>query len=228
VGSSLGIEREQRLFKEVLDFPYIYSDDIVSRVERIQEIKNRNGSFAVTDDASAEINELNRTILEAFGLSDNEFVDYALRIQIPQLTRKNDRDATRNVTVRDFEVYGKYFYDHLSAVFSNAGKHIRINIYPVIAKHYSAFEIVVLDAQPAERMTIIGIDADKQKRMLANLSAHKINDLFYQLKNVLYFEENSFYIIKPNYYKNWHPAIARLDLAEVTDQILSRTTGGND
>jgi hypothetical protein len=228
IDSSLGIEREQRQAEEVLSFPFIFDENIAAQVEQIQEIKSQNDSFAVANDAFVEIDALNRTILEAFGLSDNEFVDYALRIQIPQLTRKHDRDATRNVTVQDFEAYGKYFYNHLSAVFSNASKHIQINVYPVIAKHYSAFEVLVLDAQPTERMTVIGIDADKQKRMLANLSEHKINDLFYQLKDVLFFEENSFYIIKPNYYKNWHPAIARLDLAEVTDKILSRNTGGNN
>jgi len=64
--------------------------------------------------------------------------------------------------------------------------------------------------------------------MLANLSAHKTNELFYSLKDVLFFEENSFYLIKPNYYKNWHPAIARLDLMEVTNQILSRGDGGEN
>lgn len=226
LGSRIGIEREERRVNELLEFPYCYGDDIAAQVERIQEIKSRNGDFVVIDDATAEIGKLNRTILEAFGISDNEFVDYALRIQIPQLAKKNDHDAVRNVIVKDFEIYGRYFYDFLTAVFANAGRYIQINVYPKIARHYSVFEVVVSDMQPTEQMMFIDDDNGKQKEMLVKLSTHRINELFYQQKDVLYFEENSFYIIKPNYYKNWHPAIARIDLMEVTDQILSRKNGG--
>jgi len=60
------------------------------------------------------------------------------------------------------------------------------------------------------------------------LSSHKVNEQFYFLKDVLHFDENSFCIIKPNRYKNWHPAIAKLDIMEITDQILSSETGGEE
>ena len=46
-----------------------------------------------------------------------------------------------------------------------------------------------------------------------------------KIRDVVYFEEDSFYIIKPHYYKYWHPAIAELDLADVIDQILSASGG---
>jgi hypothetical protein len=161
-------------------------------------------------------------------LSDNEFIDYALRIQIPQLTGKNDSNAKRTATIQDFEVYGKSFYDYLSEIFAGAGKYIQINVYPIIVKHYSAVEVIILDEKPAEWLMVVDTNAEKQKLMLANLSTHKTNEMFYSVKDVLYFEDHSFSIIKPNYYKNWHPAIARLDLMEVTDQILSRKTGGEE
>jgi len=50
--------------------------------------------------------------------------------------------------------------------------------------------------------------------------------MFYQIRDIVYFEENSFFIIKTNEYKNWHPAIAQVDLADVIDRILSETGGG--
>lgn len=226
LGSSLGIEREQRLFDEVLNYPYIFSNDIVTQVEEIQKITNQNSEFMVSGNASNEIIVLNRIILEAFGLSNNEFVDYALRIQIPQLTGVNDGDANREVDEQDLEVYGKYFYDCLSAIFANAHKYIQIRVYPIVAKHYSAFEVVVIDSEPTEWLKVVNDKEDYQKAMFTKLSAHRTNELFYSLKNVLFFDETSFYIIKPSYYKNWHPAIAKLDLMEVTDQILSRKIGG--
>jgi hypothetical protein len=50
----------------------------------------------------------------------------------------------------------------------------------------------------------------------------KANDVFYQIRDIAHFEESSFFILKPNQYKNWHPAIARLDLSDIIDQILSQ------
>jgi hypothetical protein len=100
-GSSLGIEREQRLFDEVLRFPYTFNCDIVTQVEQIQKITNTDEDFVAKNNATTEIDTLNQTIFEMFGLANNEFIDYALHIQIPQLTRTNDYDATRKVTVTD-------------------------------------------------------------------------------------------------------------------------------
>jgi hypothetical protein len=228
LGSDLGIGREERQAEEILLFPSAFSEDIARQVERIQEMKKHEDDFAISTDASDEIDMLNRTILNAFGLSDNEFVDYALHIQIPQLTGVSDDDASREVNVQDFEIYGKYFYNYLSEIFACTGKHIQINIYPAVAKHYSAFEVVVLNEKPTEWLSVINGNDNNQKAMFTKLSAHRTNELFYSLRDVLYFEENSFYLIKPSYYKNWHPAIARLDLMEVTDQILSRKYGGKN
>jgi predicted RNA methylase len=228
LGSFIGIEREKRQIGEVLSFPFVFSEEIAKQVEHIQEIKKQDGDFIVPADAANEIDVLNRTILQKFGLSDNEFIDYALRIQIPQLTRKNDSDAKRTATIQDYEIYGRSFYDYLSGIFTGVGKHIQINVYPAIKKHYSAIEVIVLDEKPAKWLTVVDTNTEKQMLIFANLSANKTNEMFYSVKDVLYFEEHSFYIIKPNYYKNWHPAIARLDLMEVTDQILSRKTGGEE
>jgi len=228
LGSSVGEERGQRFTKEMLLLPFIYSDRVVSLVEKIQKTKKQEGNFIVNADISDDIAMLNRTILEEYGLPSNEFVDYALRIQIPQLTRVNDNNVNREANVQDFEVYGSYFYNYLTEIFASAEKHIQIRVYPSIAKHYSAFEVVVLDEKPTKWMDVVNDNNGNGKSMLAKLSTHKTNELFYALKDVLYFEENSFYIIKPSYYKNWHPAIARLDLMDVTDQILSRKNGGKN
>jgi type I restriction-modification system DNA methylase subunit len=226
LGSFIGVDREKRQIGEVLSFPYIFSEDIAIQAEKIQELKKQEGNFVAGQDASDEIDALNRTIIEAFGLSGNEFVDYALSIQIPQLTGENTKDVNRKATMHDFEIYGKYFHNYLSEVFAYAGKHVQIIAYPTVAKHYSAFEVAILAEKPSDWLVIVNDNNDNRKAILAKLSAHKINEQFYSLKDVLYFEEDSFCIIKPSYYKNWHPAIARLDLMEATDQILSRKKGG--
>jgi hypothetical protein len=219
IGSSIGVERESRLMGEVLTYPFVDSEIIANQVAYIQEILKQDTVFAAEADVSDEIDALNASILEEFELSDNDFVDYALRIQIPLLTGKNDDDAKRGARKPDFEVYGKYFYNNLSEIFESAGKYVQIRIYPVAAKNYSAFEVMILNEKPDEWLLIV--KGDDQKAALSKLSFLRINELFYTVKDVLYFEENSFYIIKSSYYRNWHPAIARLDFMEVTDQILS-------
>lgn len=225
LGSSLGVEREQRQVGEVLGFPCVYGADIAEKVELIQS-RLKQDEFSVLEDVTAEINELNALILDAFHLSQNNYVDYALTVQIPQLANINSREVYRPVLASDLEEYSKYFYDYLSAIFLHSSKYISLNIYPQIAKHYSAIEVVLLDEKPQNWIYVVN-DSNSRKEALTKFSANKINDMFFELKDVIYFETNSFYILKPNQYKNWHPAIAQLDLMEIVDQILSRS-GGNE
>lgn len=39
-------------------------------------------------------------------------------------------------------------------------------------------------------------------------------------KDLIGFEKTSFYVIKPNEFKNWHPAVAYLDYYEFKDAFL--------
>ena len=221
--SSLGVEREQRQVKEVLNFPYVYSAEIAQCVYKIQKIKKQKPKQDIEADLSSEIVRLNELVLSSFGLEDNEFVEYALQVQIPMLTEDDAHTAYRRTNNGDFEVYAKYLYDYLSPVFEETGKYIRAIAYPTFAHHYSAVQIVVHET-PATEWFCINKDSD-DTLLLRVLSEHKINDTFYYIKNTLYFSDSSFLIVKPNYYKNWHPAIAKLDLMEVIGQILSRDGG---
>ncbi|MCL2695083.1 MAG: N-6 DNA methylase [Clostridiales bacterium] len=225
LGSFAGIEREKRLVKEVLEFPFVYSDSIAKQVEAIQEMSIHE-DFTVAQDISGEVEKLNKMILEAFNLSDNSFVDYALKIQIPQLTNLVDCEGFHAVNSQQLRNYAKPFFETLSAVYGVSGKFVTANIYPTITKYYSAIEVDLHDSKPSVEIQVID-DSTLVPAALTRLSAHRINDMFFEVRDVIYFDEDSFYIIKPNYYKNWHPAIAQLDLADVINQILSRNRGNN-
>jgi len=224
VSSFLGIEREIALFTEILSFPFVYNDEVVKQVEKIHEMA-KSEDFTPSQDTSGKIEKLNQMILDAFGLIDNPFIDYALNIQIPQLANANNSKAFQSVNIEQLKTYTSPFLNAFSEIFNMSERHVTANIYPTIAKHYSAIEIVLHDSKPFELIKIVDEPTSTQA-ILTQFSAHKINDMFFEVKDVIHFEEDSFYIIKPNYYKNWHPAIAEIDLAEVIDQILSRN-GGN-
>jgi hypothetical protein len=228
LGSDAGIERDERQKAEILNFPYVYSDSIVQKVEEIQSIIVENQKpLTIQHDLSDLHNGLNKIILEELGLTGNEFVDYALNMQIPLITKERDKgaDAVRKVTERDLKTYGRYFNDYLSEIYKSSRMYIQINIYPTVTKYYSAFEVLVLDEQPNEQFIVVNDNETRLKSMFVKLASSRRNELFYELKDVLIFEEDSFCIIKPNYYRNWHPAMARLDLMEVTEQILSDSDG---
>jgi hypothetical protein len=225
LGSFAGIEREKRLVMEVLEFPFAYSDSIAKQVELIQGIV-KSENFTIPQNASEEIKKLNKMILEVFNLSDNLFIDYALKIQIPQLTNAPNYEGFHAVSHKQLGDYAKPILGALSAIYEVSGKFVVANIYPTVAKYYSAVEVLLLDIKPSDEIKIIN-DSDPLKTALTHFSTHRINDLFFSLKDIIYFEDDSFYIIKSNHYKNWHPAIAQLDLAEVVDQILSRNRENN-
>jgi hypothetical protein len=196
-----------------------------TQVELIQE-SFKQGNFSVARDVSGEIEKLNEMILEAFNLADNAFVDYALNVQIPLLAGAKDCKVFRVVNSQDLSNYTRPFVEALSAIFGVSGKFISVNIYPAVSKYYSAIEVVVHDSKPISETQIID-DPTSLQVALTKFSPHKINDMFFELKDVIHFGDNSFYIIKSNHYKNWHPAIAQLDLAEVVHQILSRNGENN-
>jgi len=139
---------------------------------------------------------------------------------------KGQSGLIQTVNNQQLSNYVRPFLDALSAVYGMSGKYVTANIYPTVTKYYSAIEVVLHDKKPSTEIQIID-DSTSAHKALTQFSAHKVNDMFFTVKDVIYFENNSFYIIKTNYYKNWHPAIAKIDLADVVDQILSRN-GGND
>jgi HK97 family phage major capsid protein len=123
-GSSVGVEREQRIFNEILDFPYTYSDNIANQAALLQELSQQGSTTAM------EAKRLNMMIFKEFGLSDNKFVDYALNIQIPQLTESYASEAYRSVKDEDLKIYSELFYTYLSNIFEPSQKYISVTIYP--------------------------------------------------------------------------------------------------
>lgn len=223
LGSSIGIEREQRFMKEVLLFPYIYNEEISDKVEYIQNAKKKNINFNLIE-IHDEIVELDDLIFRLFGLDNNKFVDYAINVQIPELTNSQEADIYRKVSVDELIKYSECFEKQFSFIYERIGKYVSINLYPDVMKKFSIFELCICDDKPEEKIKIKNV-SDSNKELMSKFCVFRHNDIFYQFRDVIHFEENSFFIVKPNYYKNWHPAIAELDLSDSMEQIMSSTGG---
>lgn len=220
LGSSVGIERAQRFMNQVLSFPYIFSQQIVEKVKSIQTDKAE--LFKVKDNSKIEY--LDKIILSGFGLEHNEFVDYAINVSIPELAGANNESAYRRVSDNDLKEYSQCFIKQFSAIYHPCNKSVSVTLYPNIGHHYAIFELQIKDGE-AMTETFVKNKVDDEKKLFAKFSMYEYNDRFYQIRDVIHFGTDSFFIIKPNFYKNWHPAVAELDLADVVEQIMSDSGG---
>ena len=98
-------------------------------------------------------------------------------------------------------------------------------MYHNVLNRFSIFELAVLDGKSDTTIDLVD-NIDDDKVLLSRFCVFSHNDKFHQIRDVIHFSDNSFFIIKPNFYKYWHPAIAELDLSDVMEQIME--SGGDE
>ncbi|MEA4924949.1 MAG: N-6 DNA methylase [Syntrophomonadaceae bacterium] len=220
LGSSSGIECEQGFPTEIFKYPIVIDNQISYLTEQIQgAIKAEKDYFNNSNESDELIRKLDNLVLEKFGLADDIFVDYALKIQIPQVAK--NKIFWENVSSNQLSEYVKIFTEYFAKIFTQNQKYISVHIYKYITGHYCGVEFVFQDNAPSEPIIEHDGKRDAQMSFVSKFMLNKVNDLFYQSKDVISFSENSFYILKTDEYKNWHPAMAKLDLADVLDSILA-------
>lgn len=226
LGTSVGIEREQRFMDEVLKYPYVYSEEIVEKADCIQKkLEQMNHQMFQTNAVEDDIRQLDETVLAAVSLAEDNFVNYAVNIQIPEITNSDNSLAYRRVCSEDLKEYSKCFLKYFSAIYKQDGHRISATVYPSVGINYAVFELHIAAKSGESEITVANM-VDDEKMFLTQFAVYEYNDKFYQIRDVIHFGIDSFYIIKPNIYKNWHPAMAELDLADVIDEIMS-TFGGD-
>lgn len=213
LASSVGIEREQHYKKEVMDKPYIYSKDIVNLVRKI--ITMKKDDILNEYEIENNIKKLDNIVLKEFGLQNNEAVDYILNVELPSIVCKKDYVSTR-ASEQDLRKYSQYFIDYFIDLFENE-KNIKVTLYPNIKGILTIFELEIVSDTEGSGIEICK-NIDKEKEFLGNLIIDKIENIMYA-RDILHFEKNTFYIIKSNELKNWHPLKAKIDLEEVLGNI---------
>ena len=238
-----GIYTPELNLNEYLSFPYIEPnplqlDDISSKTKLfLEDFKAYyEKEFKSSQQPNNEnlLNEINKLIYEIYGIDDyqKDLIDYVLNVSRYQF------QESKQYLITDFTYIDKTHYRYRDTVLKRyaetylqefediyADENIQIEIYPL--KHFIAMNFVFYkDAvndkiiYPKDKLSI----ADILNR-LGNLGVSQITNttdptknLFIQ-KDIKGFEENSFYIIKPNEYKCWHRAMAWYDIAEFKDKI---------
>ena len=197
--------------EELYDYPYTYSEKLVDIVKSV------NNKSITEDELKSFRKTVDDCVLEMFELNENEFVNYALNISIPELCKKYEN---RKCDEEELIKYANTFSKSWEGVFSNSDVNYRIDIFPMINAKYAAVSIVFTQTNECDKVQIID---SNQERMgtITQLLVNHISDNFYQIKNSIEFSNESITIIKNANSKYWHPAIAIKDCYKIMNAILS-------
>ena len=164
-------------------------------------------------------NQLNAIVLNSFEVSSFEkgLIDYATEISIPLLN--NNEAPIKNATEMQLKNYAKIFLDHFGSRWNGNPDFFEIDIY--YNNYITGMNFKVVKEKRNEPIKIIK-DLEKTEELfeLMKLGEKKYTNRFYKQKDIRGFEKTSFYIVKSNQYKNWHPAVAQADLHEFVEAMM--------
>lgn len=224
LGSSVGIEREQAFFEEVLKFPFLKNEasinEVANLVDRIQDMYSNPDNVFMTNEIISLEKELDEVILNSFDLKDNFFVDYMINIQIPMIRKEKNQLGNRKVNDSQLIKYAKEFEKYFINSYADYGYGIEINISKKLCNQFVVFELNINENSKDNYIRFTEKN-NLEKEMISKFAIKSHTDSFFTIRDSIVFEDTSFYILKKDLFKNWHPAMAKRDLAEVIDRILT-------
>ncbi len=234
--ASIGIEREQAQNYNKFTVPFINCEieNLVNNIEKFKKrIKIETSKLicdeieirTLEDQVNDNLSKINNKILNELNLNDEELalIDYALKINRPIITRNSFEleKLFRSFTVKEngLENYANLFLNRFGNIL-NAKSH---RFFAEIWQSRLIIGIFFKIGPVAENTNSI-IWKDKSNEELLNfamkLSSNKITERLFVQKDLRGFEEDYFYIFKPNEKRLWHKAIGYQDVDEFMDAIL--------
>jgi type I restriction-modification system DNA methylase subunit len=220
-GSSVGVEREQgHNENDRFRIPVVVNGEIANTVQDIQAKKERfyqTGFYdaELEDEIKALSKKLDNEVYKALGVSVTErlIIDYATDISIPLY--KGITTPYDNARDEDLIDYAKLFADHFS-VFWNSSQtgFLHADIY---RDNYVAGINFTVSDSPREPSIILQDQEDTVVQAMANqmdIATETVTDRVFIQKDIRGLNKDSFYVVKPNELKNWHKAIALVDVAD--------------
>lgn len=233
--SSLGIERKQSHDKEdKFAMPIIFDNKdlkFIDKVERLEKLISEKYDIAFMDYQFQVINEeinllydeIDLLLINQYKLNNQEksLVDYTLNISIPLRTNKKYNEVFRKLIPNDkvLESYAKIFLDYFGAIYNKKGHFFEVEI--IHSNHTIAMYFRVIPNKSESTKNIIWSQKGYKELLstFTRLSFENVGQNLFIQKDIKGFENDGFYVIKPNEYKSWHPALAYLDLSEFIEAL---------
>ena len=238
--SSMGIEREQVHNVEKFSVPYVFSADIIKTVQELEQYQSENiPNSDLTHDnllyyASSTpstsfvelMNKLNKSIYVQFDFTEEELslIEYSQNIMMPWIMEKEHSHIYCKLANKDpiIKRYLATFLEHYTQIYRRMNKFFQAQV--LYNENVLGVYFKILDSKPEN--TIEWNNEPNIQNFLHLSSYQKLNNLFVQ-KDIKGFEEDGFYVIKPNEYKHWHKAISYLDFYEFRNAILRTKKADN-
>jgi hypothetical protein len=228
--SSSGIEREQSHDIEKFTTPFINDKSIVSIVKVLTTLKNRQHSLdtILKPDFSLEIEsnikQLDKAVISAFSFSqqDKDLLDYATDVSIPSIMKHKGSENNLNPIDIDSETLSSYielFLNSFNEIYKRIDQQLIVEIKYTRQLIGLFFKLAPIKSDVNNKSQSIQENTTILE-LLSVLGVEKITDKLFIQKDVRGFENDGFYIVKPNEKRLWHKAIAHLDVNEFRDAIL--------
>ncbi len=217
-----------RFNEEFLAFPFVeskYSNELIKLVDQFLEPLKKHyaqdfpmGNPPENKKAKEKINEIIEKTYQIRGY-EKDLIDYVLDVSRYQFQESKQNKILRKISNNDntIKAYIDVFFSELEPIYSD--EFISVEVYNL--DHFIALNFVFSNEKPINRI-VDGKGKDEKivlEKIAKTASISQISkDIFIQ-KDIKGFEENSFYIIKPNEYKCWHRAMAWYDVAEIKEAI---------
>lgn len=226
--SSLGIERKQIHVEEKLNFPFSSSEELIRLLDDLKnDYKKIHDSILYNEFDAESVNfsliDIENEIYKIYNLNNQEksLVDYTLNISIPLRTNKKYDEIFRKLIPNDkvLEDYAKIFLNHFGTIYNKEGHFFEIEIIHSIHTIAMYFRVIPNKSKSAKRIIWSQKGYKELLSTFTRLSFENVGQNLFIQKDIKGFERDGFYVIKPNEYKSWHPALAYLDLSEFIEAL---------
>lgn len=221
---------QTRLDEEYLSFPFLELNEslknkLISAVDDFldpyKKFYNKENCGKPQKDEKS-FRKINTIIEELYSINAHEkdVIDYVLDISRYQFQEnKQDKVIRRIDKDETFLVrYANVFIKEFKGIYE--GEYLQIEVYPL--NHFIVMNFEFTQERPKNEIEIVNDVTDESevfKLIADNISISNVAKDLYIQKDIKGYEENSFYIIKPNELKCWHRAMAWYDVAEIKKAI---------
>lgn len=219
--TSAGIERSRINFEDFLNFPIIWNNKLANLVLKITNQFDTFSNHVVDKHVKNQIEE---EIAKIYQLNSVEksLIEFASDVSIPILLRQEETSIFNPLNIdlkKDkiyIEEYVKIILETLEFRFKKNNKNLNCRVKCTNNFIRLDFTISTEKNNILEFLFVKNEDLDE---LLGDLGIYQVcKDLYFQ-QDVRGFTESSFYIIKPNEKKLWHPAIGYLDALEFDEEF---------
>ncbi|MEA4957733.1 hypothetical protein SDC9_07612 [bioreactor metagenome] len=221
--SSLGVEREQLHETEIVSMPIIENEKIIEYVDCLLDI-DRNKDDYLLEEKKIQ-NDLDEYLFSLFKINnlEKDLIDYTVNIAIPMYkSRSNINKILAETDNKTLKKYANVFSRHFKAYINKDEELFNVKFYKTPQFVLVLFSIDPIDSNEIDINNVEIIEGeDNFNSTIDNIGILSMEERnsFYIQRDIKGFEGNVFYVIKPNELKNWHPAVARLDIIDFMQEL---------